>query len=169
MNGNADGARLVCNSAGDGLADPPGGIRGELEALRVVELLDRADQTEVAFLDKVQKQHATTHITLCDGDHQAQVRFDELLLCIQTYLLDTGKAPAFTTLERHTALFFRRIELCHSLDTCLDLHGEVDLFGRREQRDLADLFEIHAHRIAREHSNRIVGIVFARARRLGLG
>ena len=33
VHGDADGAGLVCHCAGDGLADPPGCVGGELEAL----------------------------------------------------------------------------------------------------------------------------------------
>ena len=42
------------------------------------------------------------------------------------------------------------VELAGSLQTGLDLHGEVDLVGGGQKVDLADLLEIHAHRIARE-------------------
>lgn len=39
----ADGARLICHAAGDGLANPPRCVGGEFEALGVVELLHGAD------------------------------------------------------------------------------------------------------------------------------
>src|SRR3954463_14834612 len=51
---DADGAGLVGNSTRDGLTDPPRSVGAELEAFAVVELLDRTDQTDVAFLDQVQ-------------------------------------------------------------------------------------------------------------------
>src|SRR5439155_601367 len=51
---NADGAGLVGHCAGDRLPDPPGGVGRELVTLGVVELLDRADQTQVAFLDEAE-------------------------------------------------------------------------------------------------------------------
>jgi hypothetical protein len=54
---DADGAGLVGHRPGDRLADPPGGVGRELVALGVVELLDRADQAEVALLDQVEEQH----------------------------------------------------------------------------------------------------------------
>jgi hypothetical protein len=95
MHRDADGARLVGDGARDGLADPPRRVRGELEALRVVELLDRADQAQVAFLDKVQEQHAAAHIALCDGDDQAQVRLDKLLLRVQARPARCGSGGAF--------------------------------------------------------------------------
>ena len=48
VHGNTDGTGLVGDSTRDGLTDPPCGVRGELKALLVVELLDGANQTEVA-------------------------------------------------------------------------------------------------------------------------
>ena len=53
---DADRAGLVGDGAGDGLADPPRGVGGELEALGVVELLDRPHQAEVALLDQVEER-----------------------------------------------------------------------------------------------------------------
>src|SRR6187200_1855651 len=58
VHGDADRARLVGQRAGDGLADPPRGVRRELEALAVVELLCRSDQSERAFLDEIQERQA---------------------------------------------------------------------------------------------------------------
>ena len=62
VHGNTDGTGLVGDSTRDGLTDPPRGVRGELKALLVVELLDGADQTEVALLDQVKEQHAAADI-----------------------------------------------------------------------------------------------------------
>src|SRR5687768_14271755 len=47
-------ARLVGQRAGDRLADPPGRVGGELEALAVVELLGGPDQAERSLLDQVE-------------------------------------------------------------------------------------------------------------------
>ena len=44
VHGNSDRPSLVGDRPGHCLADPPGRVRGELEALPVVEFLDRADQ-----------------------------------------------------------------------------------------------------------------------------
>ena len=46
----------------------------------VVELLDGADEAEVALLDEVEERHAAAHVALGDGDHQAQVGLDQLRL-----------------------------------------------------------------------------------------
>src|SRR5215204_3014028 len=76
MHGHADRARVVRDRALHGLANPPGRIRGELEAAAPVELLDGAVQAERALLDKVEKWNAESSITLGNGDDQAQVRLD---------------------------------------------------------------------------------------------
>src|SRR4029450_3569793 len=80
VHGDADRPRLIGDRARDRLADPPRGVRRELVALGVVELLDRADQPEVPLLDQVQEQHAATDVPLRDRDHEAQVRLDQLAL-----------------------------------------------------------------------------------------
>ncbi len=61
---DADGAGLVGHRPGDRLPDPPGRVGGELVALGVVELLDRADETQVALLDQIQKEHAAAGVAL---------------------------------------------------------------------------------------------------------
>src|SRR5439155_2189873 len=53
---NPDRARLVGERTGDRLADPPGRVGGELEALAVVELLGRAHEPERSLLDQVEER-----------------------------------------------------------------------------------------------------------------
>ena len=77
---DADRARLVGDRARDRLPDPPGRVRRELEALAVVELLDRADQAERALLDQVEEGEAAAEVPLRDRDDEAQVRLDHLRL-----------------------------------------------------------------------------------------
>jgi hypothetical protein len=77
---DADGARLVGDGAGDGLANPPGGVGRELVAAAVFELVHRLHQADVALLDQVQELQAAVGVLLGDGDHQAQVGLDHLLL-----------------------------------------------------------------------------------------
>src|ERR687891_368919 len=73
----ADGPGLVGHGPGDSLADPPGGVGGELEALPVVELLHGPHQAEVPLLGQVEEQHAPAEEPLGDRDHQAEVRPDQ--------------------------------------------------------------------------------------------
>ena len=100
VHGDADGAGLIGDGARDGLADPPGGVRRELEALRVVELLDGADEAEVALLDKVEEQHAASYVALGDGHDETQVRLDKLLLRVDAHLLDAAEAALLAAFER---------------------------------------------------------------------
>ena len=150
VHGNTDGTGLVGDSTRDGLTDPPRGVRGELKALLVVELLDGADQTEVALLDQVQEQHAATDIALGDGDDQAQVGADERLLGLETHVLDSGQATHLGAGELDLARL-GGLELLGGIETGLDLHGQVNLFGGGQQVDLTDLLKVHTNRVAGQH------------------
>ena len=149
---DADRARLVGDGARDGLANPPRGVGGELEALRVVEFLDCANQAEVAFLNQVEEEHAATHIAFGNGDDETQVRLDELVFCVESNLLDTREAATLAAREL-APFFFCLVDFFGCLQAGFNLHGQVDLFGRRQKVDFADFLEVHAHRIAREHGN----------------
>ena len=83
-----DGARLVGDRAGDGLADPPGGVGRELEALAVVELLDRAHQADRALLDQVHERQALVAVALGDRDHEAEVGVHHPVLGLEVAALD---------------------------------------------------------------------------------
>ncbi len=54
----------------------------------VVELLDRANQTQCAFLDQVKKREPGTAIPLRDRDHEPQVRLNHLTLGAQVATFD---------------------------------------------------------------------------------
>src|SRR5690349_11647445 len=88
---DANRARLVGQGAGDRLANPPGRVRRELEALAVVELLRRADKTERAFLDQIQEGKALVAIVLRDRDDKPEVRLDHLLLRVEVAALDPAR------------------------------------------------------------------------------
>ena len=75
-----DRARLAGHRALDRLADPPGGVRRELEALAVVKLLDGPVEADNAVLDQVAERDATTAIALRDRDHEPEIRVDHPLL-----------------------------------------------------------------------------------------
>ena len=77
---DADGAGLVGDAAGDGLAYPPGGVGGELVAALVFELLDALHQADVALLDQVEEGLAAVGVFLGDGDDQAQIGLDHVRL-----------------------------------------------------------------------------------------
>src|SRR5215472_15843217 len=77
---NADGAGLIGNGAGDGLANPPRCVRGELVAAAVLELVHGFHQADIAFLDQIQELQPAVGVFLGDRYHQAQVRFNQLAL-----------------------------------------------------------------------------------------
>ena len=137
MHGDADGAGLICHGAGDGLANPPGGVGGELEALGVVELFDGADEAEVTFLDEVEEEHAAAGVALGKGDDEAQVGFEQVVLGSLAVVDD----PAHGLLEVfvHVGVFGK---LVFCVEAGLDAHGKVNLLLRVEQRDLTDLLEV---------------------------
>src|SRR3954465_9571407 len=85
---DADRARLVGERTRDRLADPPRGVRRELEALAVVELLRRADEAERSLLDEVQERQALVPVVLGDRDDEPEIRLDHLLLGIEVAALD---------------------------------------------------------------------------------
>ena len=79
--GDANRAAAVGNAPGDCLADPPGGVRGELEALAPVESLNGVHQPEVALLHEVQQRHPGGPVSLGDRYHQTEVAVGEGLHC----------------------------------------------------------------------------------------
>ena len=163
VHGNTDGTGLVGDSARDGLTDPPRGVRGELKALLVVELLDGADQTEVALLNQVQEQHAAADIALGDGDDQTQVCADERLLGFEAHVLNARKTTHLGTREFELTSI-GSLELLGGIETGLDLHGQIDLFGGGQQVDLADLLEVHTDRVAGQHHRGGIDAAHARTR-----
>ena len=77
---DADGAGMVGDGAGDGLANPPRRVGAELVAAAVFVLVHRPHQAGVAFLDDVEEGQAAVAVLLGDGDDQAQVAAGELAL-----------------------------------------------------------------------------------------
>src|SRR5262245_14802502 len=88
VDGNANRARVVGDRTLDGLANPPGRVRGELEPAAPVELLDGAVEAERALLDEIQERDAEAAVALGDGDDEPEVRLDHAALRDQIALLD---------------------------------------------------------------------------------
>ncbi len=143
VDGDADGPRLVGHGAGDRLADPPRGVGGELVTLGVVELLDRADQAQVALLDQVQEEHAAAGVALGQRDHQAEVGLQQVVLGAAAVLGDPLELGA--DVDGKPLAVVR--ELLLGEEAGLDALGQLDLLLGVEQRDLADLLEVVLHRV----------------------
>ena len=163
---NTNGTSLISNSTGNCLTNPPSSIGRKLKALGIVKLLNSTDKAQIAFLDKVQEQHATTNIALCNRNYQTQVCLNKLLLCVKTHLFHTRKATALATLKFY-ALFFCLFQLFGRCNTGLDLHCEVDFFSSSKKGNLTDFFQIHTNRIACQKSDRRIACLFTAARALG--
>src|SRR5215470_179521 len=80
VHGDANGAGLVGDGAGDGLADPPCGVGGALVTAAVLELVHGLHKADVAFLDQVQELEPAVRVLLGDGDDEAEVGLHHLLL-----------------------------------------------------------------------------------------
>src|SRR6266550_6193194 len=80
MDRKTDRPSLVCERTRHRLPDPPGRIRRKLVAHLVVELLDRADQAEVALLDEIEERYARLRVVPGDRHHEPEVRLDQLPL-----------------------------------------------------------------------------------------
>ena len=77
---NTNGPGLVGDGSGNSLANPPGGVGGELIAPAVLELVHRLHQADVAFLNEIEELQATVGVFLGDRNHQAQVGFHHFFL-----------------------------------------------------------------------------------------
>src|SRR5262249_1702292 len=112
--------RLVGQRSGDRLADPPGRVGGELEAPAPVELLDGANQAEVALLDQVEQGEAAAGVALGDRDDESQVGLDERILGRHVVALGAaGKANLVFAREKTDLADFLEIETDAVLGTAL--------------------------------------------------
>src|SRR5215470_4290400 len=66
---DTDRAGLIRDSAGDGLADPPGGIGREFVTATVLKFIDRLHQADVAFLNQVEELETAVGVLLRNRYH----------------------------------------------------------------------------------------------------
>ena len=133
----------VGDAAGDRLADPPRGVRRELEALAPVELLDGVHQPEVALLDEVEQGQPGRLVLLGDGDDEAQVGLHELALGL---LAVAGRATQLAATRRRRILA-AVVERLDGLLARLDRLGQADLVILGQQGVLANVGEIQPNEI----------------------
>ena len=133
MDGNTNRAGLVSDSTGNGLANPPGGIRAELVPLRVIELFDGTNQTNIPLLNQVQQAHTPANILFRDTDHQAQIRLGQAALGLFTIfnnaiITQSGQPELLVSATLHAA-------------------RQAHLFLGGKQGNTPDLAQVHAHGI----------------------
>ena len=126
-----DRAGLVGDGPRDGLADPPVGIRRELEAALVVELLDRPDQADVALLDQVEQAHPAADVLLGDRDDEAEVRAGQLLPGVPTHVDQHPIPLAELRVGRNRGV------VAHVLEQIRVVAGEDPAFEGRERHAIA--------------------------------
>ena len=138
-----DRAALVGHAAGDGLADPPRGVGRELETLAVVELLHRADQTQVALLDQVQQRHAAAGVALGQRHHQPKVGLQQVAAGRFAVADDRSKIT-FAVLAQSLP----GIQQMLGVKPGLDALCEFDLVRGVEQGRFANAVQVHAHEVS---------------------
>ena len=143
MHRHTNGAGLISHGTGDGLANPPCGVRGELEALLPVELLYGTNQTKIAFLNQIEEQHATARIALGKRDHESKVGFQQMVLGALAVV--RGPLQFTPALEIHLVGF--RVQQMLGVQTGLDAFGQVDFLFGVQQVHSADLLQVILDRI----------------------
>src|SRR5215469_9193417 len=113
VNGHTDRARLVSDGARDGLANPPGGVGGELVTASPVELVGAFHESEITFLDQIEKLQAVMGVFLGDRNNEAKVGFSQFFLGLDGLRftsLDEGEG-AFEAGQPNLARFFDLLQL----------------------------------------------------------
>src|SRR5690348_5994710 len=88
MDRDPDRAAMILQAALNRLADPHRAVRGELEALPPIELLDRADEAEHALLHQVVHGKTMALVPARLSDDEPKVRIDHPLLGLEVATLD---------------------------------------------------------------------------------
>ena len=107
-------------------------VCAELVALAVVELFDRADEADVAFLNEVQEGHSPADVLLGDADDEAQVCLGEMALGAPSGRLCAVKVPGEGELVGLDLLVVagRVSESAELGDVRRDLEDVVNLFRK---------------------------------------
>jgi hypothetical protein len=101
----------VGDGTGDRLADPPGRVGAEAEALAPVVLLDGAHEADIALLDQIQQGETAVDVPLGDRDHQAEVGPNEELRCFLIVHLDAlGKIDFLLVREERRLCDLAQVE-----------------------------------------------------------
>ena len=138
-----DQAGLLVEGPADGLADPEGGVGGELEALAPVELVDGVLEAEVALLDQIEQLHARGQgIATGDAHDEAEVGPDESVLGVGCV---AGGPLQLAALGRGQLL--TRLEPVGGLSALFDGLRELALLLGSQEGYEPDLVQVLADRI----------------------
>src|SRR4029077_4367636 len=120
----------------DRLPNPPHGVGDELDPLGLVELVGRANQSEVALVDQIREGDALVLIFLGDGDDEAQVGANELVQRLLFAALDAlGQRDLFLARDQGVLADLAQVLIERSLVERgplrgVELHGLVTLQAR---------------------------------------
>ena len=129
MHRDTDRSCLIGDRTGDGLTDPPGCIGTELISFGVVKFFHCFDQTQISLLNQIQEQHAASHISFCDADHQTKIGFCQTFFrrLIAVFHPFCQFDFLFCTQKRHFTDLFQ-IHTNRILDTDPFRYGKVYIF-----------------------------------------
>src|SRR5690606_23416026 len=162
VHGDPDGAGLVGDGPGDGLTDPPGGVRRELEARPPVELPNGSEETQDSFLEQVEEvDTGRVGVTPSIGDDEPQVGGEEGVLGLTALALGATQLDLFLL-----ALVVALLEALGSVFPRLDLLGELDLLLCRQQVVFADGSQVLRNEVGGEPTA-LVGELALKTRSLG--
>jgi hypothetical protein len=137
----------VGDAAGNGLADPPGGVGRELEALAPVELLHRVHQTEVALLDEVEQGQTGRLVLLGNGDHQSKVGLDKVALGGVATVRGALQGQLLAGRNLDFLVGLGRVQLGLGLATFFDGLGQADFIVLGQKGILANVREIEPYQV----------------------
>src|SRR5216683_2720434 len=126
---NTNRARLIGDRARDGLPDPPRCIRRKLVPAAPLELVHRLHQTDVAFLNQVEKLQSAVGIFLGDRNDQSKIGLDQFFFGLLGFRFAAVN-------ERQRALQFGEPDFAGFLDV-FQLGAARAQFLSRFGRDLA--------------------------------
>ena len=129
MHRNTDRSRLIGDRTGDCLTDPPGCIGTELVSFGVIEFFYCFDQPQVTFLNQIQEQHATSHITFCDADYQTKVGFCQTFFrCLISVFHSFCQLDLFFCTQKRYFTDFFQVHTDRIFDANTFRHGKVNIF-----------------------------------------
>ena len=120
---------LIGDRTGDGLANPPGRIRGEFKATAILVLIDSSHQTGVTLLDQIQETHATVAILFGDRYDQTEIATGKLTLDSLIFLVAFAKLFDAPTQGPGT-LLCRHDQLPEFPKASLELQGLGSFFSQ---------------------------------------
>src|SRR5688572_10680752 len=138
VDGEADGAALIGDGAGDRLPDPRSGVGREFVAAVVVEVVGGLHQADVPLLNEIEEGEATADILLGHGNDETQVGPDQ----VGTSQL----AVELVGVELAAIIWSQQLLQEELLGELAALHpfGEPDLLLHGEKVRLADFLEVES-------------------------